>query len=215
MSSALKSRRGFTLVEVVISVAVLTVTLGSVALISKQGSEAWRMNMSIGALDAKTERSLDRIIRFLETASGADLQPNLTVVAHSDWIDFQEIIGYSAGNLTLGETRSLELELSPGELDNGVDDNGNGLIDETRVVLVENPGQPNERRVTIARNVSEFLEGEFPNGNDDNGNGLDDEPGLCFDLTDDTLNVRLSMQKIGPDGNLLVRTLESSVTLLN
>ena len=107
------------------------------------------------------------------------------------------------------------LELAPGELDNGIDDNGNGLIDEGVLVRIENPGLANEQRSIFARGVSEYLEGETGDGTDENGNGLVDEGGLSFSRSNGSLQIALSLERIGPDGELMVRTLETSVALRN
>ncbi len=67
----------------------------------------------------------------------------------------------------------------------------------------------------MVRNVREHLEGEIDNGADDNGNGLIDEGGLSFSLAGKTLTIRLTIQGIHPKGQLISRTLETSLTLRN
>jgi len=214
MNRIASKRAGFTLIEILISVTVIGVTLGSVIMSMGQGAAAWQSNMAAGTLDAKTERTLSRIIRYLESASGDNIQPDLGLTPLSSWIDFQEITGYGGGAVSLSETSRIQLEIAPGEIDNGADDNGNGLIDECRVVLIRDPGG-DETQVVIANGIREYLEGETGAVGDENGNGLFDEPGLCFDLEGNTLNIRITLEKVGPSGRLLTRTLEGSITLLN
>ena len=74
---------------------------------------------------------------------------------------------------------------------------------------------PNEQRTVLVNGVSAFLEGELANGTDDNTNGIIDERGLCFDLEGDTLNVRLSLERVGPGQRLIVRTQTVSIALRN
>jgi hypothetical protein len=111
------------------------------------------------------------------------------------------------------------VEPAPMELNNGVDDNSNGLIDEGVLVRIEDFGGPDERRVVLARGVSELLEGEDANGLDDNGNGLDDEGGLAITIrtsgTRDALTLRLTLQGVDASGAILERTLETTVALRN
>ena len=49
----------------------------------------------------------------------------------------------------------------------------------------------------------------------DNGNGLVDERGLCFELVDGNLNIRLSLEGRDPDGFEILRTFQTSVWLRN
>jgi hypothetical protein len=109
----------------------------------------------------------------------------------------------------------LQLELRPTEQDNGVDDDGNGLVDERRVVWFTDPGAAEEREVTVCHWVSELLEGEQANGVDDNGNGLIDEPGLCVTFEDDGALVWLTLQRFDSDRRLLTRTFQRRVGFRN
>ena len=110
--------------------------------------------------------------------------------------------------------RSLSFEYEIGELDDGLDNNGNGLIDEGRLVLTENAGLTNDRRV-ITRWVAELLEGELDDGLDNNGNGLVDEPGFLVERIGESLIVRVTLQKRDAEGRLMTRTARTSVRLRN
>jgi hypothetical protein len=67
-----------------------------------------------------------------------------------------------------------------GELDDGLDNNDNGMIDECRLVLLPDVlgGGP---EIGLAGYVTRFAEGELANGIDDNGDGDVDEPGFSID----------------------------------
>jgi hypothetical protein len=107
------------------------------------------------------------------------------------------------------------LELETGEQDNGLDDNGNGLVDEGVIVWTENPGLVDERRVIRSHWVREYLEGELPNGLDDNGNGLRDERGLCFSIEGDVLTIRITLERRDDDGRIHTKTVQTSVRVRN
>lgn len=99
--------------------------------------------------------------------------------------------------------------------DNGLDDNGNGLIDERRVLLVPDTATPAEL-VSLGSQVRELAEGELPNGLDDNGNGIADEAGLWFRHDGSgTLTVSLSLERLDGRGGSIVRTLTTSVRMRN
>jgi hypothetical protein len=84
------------------------------------------------------------------------------------------------------------------------------------VVWVRDAGLPSQRTTVVASSVAETLEGEVPgNGVDDNGNGLIDETGFCIDFDENVINVRLTIERMTPDGVLLARTTERAIRLRN
>lgn len=48
----------------------------------------------------------------------------------ADTITFQAVDDFAAGAVVLGNLNQLAFQYAPGEANNGIDDNGNGLIDE-------------------------------------------------------------------------------------
>lgn len=208
--------RGMTLLEVVIAGALAAILLGGLLSATQRGQDAYRRSSANTGLDAKAGRVMDRLLRDLSAASFARLDPSDPVAPFgSERLQFDRPVSFTAGVPDWGERVELRWEREPNEIDNGLDDDGDGLIDEGLAVLVRDPGGPDEQRVVLARSVAEFLEGETANALDDNGNGLEDEPGLCFERRDDGLVVRLSVQALGPDRELMVRTVESTVTPRN
>jgi len=215
-------KAGFSLVELVIAVVLMAFVLGLAGMISKQGIALFRTNAAINTVDSLAIRSLDRVAREVMAATSTSFVPTLqTPVGNptvwSSTLDFQEAVGWNnvAGTVVLGPTRRIVLQLAAGEINNGVDDNGDGLIDEGSVTLVENVGQPDQMATVLVNGVSEFFAGEVLNGVDDNGNGMVDEQGFCFDAAGGTLNFQISIERIGPDGGLLIRTHSDSIRLRN
>ena len=88
-------------------------------------------------------------------------------------------------------------------------------MDEGVLVLVRNVGLTSQQRVVLCHNVRELLEGEIANGIDDNGNLLDDEPGFFIQKAGRVVTIRLSIEGISPQGQVLVRTAESSARMRN
>ena len=111
--------------------------------------------------------------------------------------------------------RALAFEYEPGEQDDGIDNDGDGLVDEGLLAWTANPAQPDEQRVILAHDLCEFLVGEDFNGADDNANGLTDEHGLSFSIAGDILTIRVSVQGLGPTQNLITKSAETSVFLRN
>lgn len=208
-------RAGFTLLEMTIALVMLVMLLGGAALVLTRGQGVFRRSMSDSAIDTGANRALNSIARRLTGAGATTLFPVPVAPAWSDSIGFQEVVGWNAGAALWSTDTELRLEYEPGELDNDLDDDGDGFVDECQVLQVENAGQPDERRVVLLRNVREFLEGEEPDGVDQNGNGLEDERGLCFELRGDALIVRLSAMRRDPEGEVTIRTLETAVAMRN
>lgn len=213
-------RDGFTLIEVSISTLLLTILLGSVILATHRGMGLFWQSSANNDINARATRTSYRLLKNLLSAGDATIMPDLTTPPGADtvwstFLEYQQALDYAAGATVWGSTTRIAYVLASGELDNGADDNGNGLVDERQVVRFENWGDPDQQIFVVARGVSELLEGELPNGADDNGNGLVDESGLAFSLSDNTLTVHLSLERQGPDGRVIVRTQEASVMLRN
>jgi len=211
---------GFTLVELIISLTLLAMILGSVGMIAVRGMSLFRESSARNEINARAGRTIDRVKRELLAARGSDAVALLTTppgatTVWSTGLDFPTALDWQAGAVVWSSTRRITFELAPGELDNGADDNGNGLIDEGSVVLIDNPGLASQVRAVLVSGVRRFLEGEVRGGGDENGNGLVDEPGFCFSMEDGSLHMRLTLEKNrGADG-LLARTLEDSLSLRN
>lgn len=210
---------GFTLIEALISTVLASLLLGSLVLAVNRGIGLFEQSAANNDVDSRAGRAIDVVTRALLAASENSINPNLETpvgapnIVWSSTIDYQDVDGW-AGGVQFGPVVRLAFELEDGEIDNGLDDNGNGLVDEHQVVRIVDPG-PNEQRFVLVNGVSEFLEGETPNGLDDNGNGIIDERGLCFDLIGDTLNIRMSIERLGPGGRLIVRTQSASIAFRN
>ena len=215
-----RSTSGFTILELAIAATIMAVVLGGTALAMRRGLELNRWMTADGDLNSRSARGLSSISRRLFGAGLETLDPDLTTLPGEDtvWsetLDLELGSDWAGGEIQWGEVRRIALEFGRGELDNGVDDNGDGLVDEQMAVLIVNPGEPDQRRAVLVSGVSEYLEGEVFNGLDDNGNGLVDERGLCFALEGELLTIRLSVERLGPDGRLMVRTQETTIGLRN
>ncbi len=212
--------RGFTVFETLLSLILLVGVLAGTAMIVRRGFALFHTSSASGDINARGTRALDRVARELRGAGIGTIQQDLVTPAGMDkfWspqLDYRLALDWAAGAVVWSPDKRLVLELETGEVANDIDDNGNGLVDEGKLVLLENPGLATERRVVLANGVSELLEGELPNGVDDNGNEIVDEAGLCFDREGNVLTVRLSLERVGPNGDVLVRTQRDSIIIRN
>lgn len=208
-----RAEQGFTLVESLIAVTFLAVLFLAVAQTSSRASDAFDEGGTEHALSTSTHRALERIARSVEFARAsilAGIDPNLG----AEQVDFDVPAPFDGGVLTWQPTQILA-ELESGELDDGVDNDGDGLVDERHVVLVEAAGQPDERRVVLVGGVAELYAGESANNADDNGNGLTDETGLSFSAEGNVITIRLCCQRQDEGRRLLTKTAETAVRLRN
>lgn len=214
-------KAGFTLVEMMISASILAFVLGAAAMIALASANAFSMGSGNMTLEGKVRRTANRLVNEFTSAGRAGLIPNPQPAPPAQGVgtstlDFRKNIGVIGGVVQWGPVTRVRFEYAPGELDNGLDDDGNGLVDEGAVVWLENPDTPQERRATLIKGVSEFLQGEIPNGLDDNGNGLVDEQGLSFDMDNNNLIIRLSLERMQTGlQQPLVRSIETSILLRN
>jgi type II secretory pathway pseudopilin PulG len=207
---------GFTLVETMIATTMLGLILGAIGLTVLRGKENFRQGVSVTVLEGRAQRLLDRIADELRYAGRNSLLVQPLAPSGSSALEFQVCNGY-ADSATLWSNRmSIARTADPRDPADGIDNDGDGVIDEGQVVLTRNLGEFDEIDVVIGSGVSRLLQGETANVLDDNGNGLIDEPGLSF-LLDGTssLRVRLTLEARDPRGLPLMRTVQTTVNMRN
>lgn len=217
---ALRSASGAGLLEVVVAATLTMLVLGAVVQSTDRGLGAFRQGSANNEIEVRAARAMSRLVRELLGSSSGIVQPNLTTppgaaTVWSSVLDYRIGESYADGAVVWSEPRRLAWELAPGETDNDLDDDGDGLADQGALVLVLDAGAPEEQRVVLVNGVREWFEGESANGLDDNGNGLVDERGLAFALAGDVLTIRLSLERRGPDGRTIVRSQQTSIRLRN
>jgi len=215
MKSAQKNKRaGFSIVEVLLSVTIAAILATSATMAAAESYVAFKTASVNSSLEGNLRRSMDRVVRELMSTGMDSIFPAVDVDPQ-DEIVFSEIIDVTDGVLTWGNPKRLAFEYESGEMDDGIDNNGNGLVDEGMLVLTLNDMQNNERRVVVCHGVSELLEGEEENGDDDNGNGLEDEPGFCVLQEGNVLTIRLTLEQASDQVDRIQRTLITSIRLRN
>lgn len=207
---------GYTILEVAFASAIALGLLFAIATTTRQASRAYEEGQSRARLVAAAHQALDRIAVELDTARFDSLDPVGTLVGNgSATITFTQAAGYGGGAMNWTAPVSISFQLERDELNDGLDNDGNGLVDEGQIVLVRNVGQADQTTVVLCHGVRSLLQGEVANLGDDNGNGLVDEPGLVFELQGNVVVIRLSLEALGPDGSRVVKTVQTAVRIRN
>jgi len=204
------------MVEAVLGLALLALVSTTAIVASSTGLGAFESARLNSTAEARLHRALGRVSRELMPAGWDMVGPlNLDDEFGSSFLTFQQAVDYQAGAIVWGPVQRLALELEPGEVDDGVDNDGDGVVDERQLVLTLDEGGLGERRVVLCRSVREFLEGEEDNDADDNGNLITDEMGFNAHRDGDVLTLRLSVEEASPKLGTVVRSLTTSVRLRN
>ncbi|MBN1442700.1 MAG: hypothetical protein JXA90_08325 [Planctomycetes bacterium] len=120
------------LLEIMIYTAVLATVMGPIAYLFLAGSRSARENDVYNTTSERSRVALARLAR--------DLRPCMldTVVFSSTnhIVQFTLPASYDGANIVPGDSVRYVLTIATDEAANGVDDNGNGLVDEGRLVRV-------------------------------------------------------------------------------
>lgn len=211
-------RRGLTLIELIFALAIMAGVVGGGVLVTTNSlTSAFRTGSSVASLEFTARQAISLVTRKLEVAGGDQLGPPSVLPPFSaSRIDFRRAIGFEDGAVVWSPVERIEFQYRPDEPNDGVDNNGNNLVDEGRLVWIENLGLADERRHVLCNWVSETLEGEIPgNGIDDNGNGLIDEPGFALVYDENRIVVRLTVQRSVSPGIVLSRTVRRTIGFRN
>lgn len=207
-------RAGFTYLEVMIAVTVLGVVLMSTGALSAAGYDVHRVVRENVDLENDVSRAANRMAAELMATSTTVMFPDAADEFGSEVVNFRQPIGLAGGVVQWGPLMQLTWEYDPNELDDGADNDGDGLVDEGQVVLVRNVGEATEQRTVLCRGVAELADGEQLDGLDNNGNGVVDEGGFNVRRTGDVLQVGLHLQNMD-QGRFVERSIETAVRVRN
>lgn len=152
------ARAGFTLLEVVIALGLVVLVVSNVVMALSSSTKAYEAGSSRGEVEDQARRTLDRIALAVMGSSRAGLAPGQEFPLDTSSLTYQLNLGFEDGEAVWSEPERIEREVGPGqvtwkrnpgtaeqervvwtnwvrefmagEVFNGVDDNGNGLVDE-------------------------------------------------------------------------------------
>lgn len=210
-----RATRGFSLIEVVISMTILASIFGTIALVQKRGESLATASGLQSQADLKAARIVDRVVRELLAMGMAWSAPDPSTSLGSDSITYRISMGVAGGVVQQSTQRSFVLQLAAGENDNGVDDDGDGLVDERSLVYTCDIGQATQRTTVLCDEIRELADGEIANVLDDNGNGVVDERGFSLHRIGDVMEVRVCVELASADGNRAIASVGTSFRVRN
>ena len=213
------SQAGLTFVEASLAVALTGLISGASVLLMTSASSAASQERTRDELAAEARRAINQIGDVLSRGS-AD-----SVGAQPEGVFFQQLqaqqIDSVGGVPTPGDVHLIQFQYSPVDPNDGVDNDGNGVVDDGIIVWVRNPG-PGQLSQVICRNVRETALGEVSgNGLDDNGDGLADEPGLSIDFPPDFpasrsfFRVQLTLEQVDRQGRVVTTSAQRVIAFNN
>lgn len=206
-------RAGYTLLEMTIAVSVLGLVLGSVGVFQNMSNDQSQSLIERSQVESRAQRTLQRIVAELTGVAQSLLVPDPGSVFGSSTLTYQRAASVSASGTIVWESPStLRLEADPADPSNGQDDDGDGLTDECRLVLLK---AGTSATTVLCTNVSQMAGGEAVNGYDEDSDGIVDETGFHVQRTGDLLRVHLSVLEARREGEPLRVDLEASVVLRN
>jgi hypothetical protein len=154
-----RSRAGLSALEIVVGVALLAVVAAKVALISSEATSAANDDLANIVVEDEARLTLDRIAYAIMESDRSSIVPDAETPAFSSQIRYRVSLGVQGGVIVWDDPEQIALDpgdrrlrwiedpggpgersivwcdavrsLLEGEEPNGVDDNGNGLIDES------------------------------------------------------------------------------------
>lgn len=170
---------GTGLFELLVVVVLLALLLGLAGLTVTTSRGAYDQGMLSADVEVQARRTLDRIAdEFLSASAGSVSVEGMSPppLQGITWLDYRPVTGFASIPLS-GAQRRIVLVLAADELDDGLDNNSNGLVDECRIELLPDV-LASTRAAGLVSHVRRLAQGELPNGLDDNLDGRVDEPGF-------------------------------------
>lgn len=204
---------GLSALEMVVSTAILVVVLGISAGTIVRATSTQAAAVSRNEIERRSAAAIERLAALVADCGGSTIVGVATLPSGTDSLTFRPRAAWSSGAVQYGPPLTVQWEIDPAETANGSDDDGDGFVDEGRVVWQSGTVGALKRTVLV-QNVAAWLEGETGGNNlDDNGNGVVDERGLSFVAGNGSLTVRLTVLRRGADGQVLQETTQAVLRL--
>ena len=191
-----RSCSGAALLEVLLASGLLVLFANGAMLMSNQTSRVYRTETAVSKTDSQARRALSELARRLRAADG----DSITVVDDPGvqrGIDFSRGLGWDpvAAAISAPSLERIVFQYTAADPDDGRDNDGDGLVDEGRVVWVEDPLAAVPRFKVLCNDVP--------------------EDGFALAWADDRITISLTLERFDPFGNPIDHTLQRAVAMRN
>lgn len=148
---------GFSLLEMAVAVSLLLFVTAVVGKNIYDSSRASSSLVKLKYMNLRAQTVIDRLADELITGNFTSMIPETPVAA--DYISFQKIVGVNNGEPVFGNTIQIDLVPMESDINDGVDNNKNGLVDECGIRIWEDlpPGNgvldPTDPNVVVCGKV--------------------------------------------------------------
>ena len=125
-----------TLLEITVASVLLVIVLGAVYLSLNSSMDAERTGVATAAIEQDGRRVLDQVA--LDLRSSAASQVTIANVGGIYTLTANQNTGYVGGAITWAAPVTYTVAYAVGEINNGVDDNRNQLVDEMVITRTQN-----------------------------------------------------------------------------
>jgi len=181
--------KGFTLLEtLIVSVCLAVILLGIGAMMTTS-----RTSFSQGATQTDIQNQIRWAIGKVAQEMKQAVDTTISVQGGTNpTLTFQKNVGWNGAAVQLGGITTFQFQYTPGEVNDGLDNNSNGLIDEGMLVRTE-AGMPN----TI---ITEWVR----------------EGSVAFTLAGNLLTIQMTLERpIAGGQTLLNETISTSIYINN
>lgn len=193
-----RSKGGFTLMEVTLGCALLSVVAYKAHGAMRSASDGLDQETQRAFIEDQARRVLRQVGFAIMGSNRESLLPSSTAPSSTNDLTYRVNLGIQDGAVVWSDLNKVAMD-----------------PEALRVFHATNPGDTDEQRVYWTNLVAPYLEGEIPNGMDDNGNGLIDETGMSFAINGNSVTIFLTLQRLMDDGTSFVDTVSTVVTCRN
>ncbi|MEM8709331.1 MAG: prepilin-type N-terminal cleavage/methylation domain-containing protein [Planctomycetota bacterium] len=200
---------GFTLVEVVIVAAITALAIVNLHIVSKAGATAAKAGILKSAASDELNLTVDRISLALMGSSADELTGPPRAPANSTTVEYAVVLGYQDGEKILSPTESISWELGGNE---------HGIIEWSMADAAggSSGGSEGGHSIVWSKSIpNAFIGEQLGNEHDDNGNGLLNEHGLAFTRDGASVDIHLTVERIGDGGEQVSLDKKHRITCRN
>ena len=137
---------GMTLLEAMVCTGIVVVLAGPLISVVLVSSRSTAESASLNQISERNRISLYRVAQETRTAIGS----TIVITNSGATLAFSLSASYDGSSVVAGDSILYNLGLATGETSNSVDDNGNGLVDEGRLIRVN---ASTSETTTICENI--------------------------------------------------------------